>query len=63
MQDSGRYPSNHPSQTKQEYDALPPLLEAEIMAPGLSPWDAQTKYSRKANGTLRVVHQYEKNSL
>ena len=37
---------------------LPALVEAGIIAPCQSPWSARSRFPRKSNGTLRMVHVF-----
>jgi hypothetical protein len=37
---------------------FPALIEAQIFGPGDSPWCARTKWPRKRDGELRMVHNY-----
>lgn len=45
-------------EVKWQQDNLPKLLEAGIITQCVSPWNARSRFPRKENGSLRMVHAF-----
>ena len=47
-----------PEETKWQQENLPKLIEAGIVTQCVSPWSARSRFPRKEDGTLRMVHAF-----